>query len=251
MALIDEVLDEEVGSPLEELVEETPQVEDDLPEKYRGKTAKEIAKMHEEAEKLISRQGGEVGELRKVVDDFIKTQTLKESKQEQPIEEEADYFVDPKQAVNKAIDNHPAVKEAKQASLALRQQEVLSKLGAKYPNFMDTVQDPSFAEWVKASRIRTEMFARAETQFDFDAADELLSNWQERQGKSNEVVETANIDRNRQLKAASVTSQGSTETVAKKKFRRADIIKLMQTDPDRYDAMSAEIMQAYKDGRVI
>lgn len=250
MALIDEVLNEELGSPLEELVEE-PIVVEELPEKYRGKTAKEIAKMHEEAEKLISRQGGEVGELRKVVDDFIKTQTLKESKQEQPIEEEADYFVDPKQAVNKAIDNHPAVKEAKQASLAMRQQEVLNKLGSKYPDFMTTVQDPSFVEWVKASRIRTEMFARAETQFDFDAADELLSNWQDRQGKSHEVVETANIDRSRQLKAASVTTQGSTESVAKKKFRRADIIKLMQTDPDRYDAMSTEIMQAYQEGRVI
>lgn len=250
MALIDEVLNEELGSPLEELVEE-PIVVEELPEKYRGKTAKEIAKMHEEAEKLISRQGGEVGELRKVVDDFIKTQTLKESKQEQPIEEEADYFVDPKQAVNKAIDNHPAVKEAKQASLAMRQQEVLNKLGSKYPDFMTTVQDPSFAEWVKASRIRTEMFARAETQFDFDAADELLSNWQDRQGKSHEVVETANIDRSRQLKAASVTTQGSTESVTKKKFRRADIIKLMQTDPDRYDAMSTEIMQAYQEGRVI
>jgi hypothetical protein len=252
MALIDEVLNEEIVSPIEDMEEVTQPVaqEEELPEKYRGKTAKEIAKMHEEAEKLISRQGGEVGELRKVVDDFIKTQTLKEAKKEEP-EEEPDYFVDPKQAVNHAIDNHPAVREAQKASMAMRQQEVLGKLGAKYPDFMNTVRDPSFAEWVKGSRIRTEMFARAETQFDFDAADELLSTWQERQGKTKDVVEAANADRNRQLKAASVTTQGSTESVAKKKYRRADIIKLMQTDPDRYDAMSQEIMQAYKEGRVV
>jgi len=35
--------------------------------------------MHQEAEKLIGKQGSEVGELRQVVDDFIKTQTSKEA----------------------------------------------------------------------------------------------------------------------------------------------------------------------------
>ncbi len=32
---------------------------------------------------------------------------------------------------------------------------------------------------------------------------------------------------------------------------RSDIIKLMQSDPDKYDAMSQEIMAAYREGRVI
>ncbi len=44
------------------------------------KSLKDIVSMHQEAEKLIGRQGSEVGELRRVVDDFIKTQTAKESK---------------------------------------------------------------------------------------------------------------------------------------------------------------------------
>ena len=38
------------------------QVEEDVPEKYRGKSAKEIAQMHMEAEKLIGRPGSEGGE---------------------------------------------------------------------------------------------------------------------------------------------------------------------------------------------
>jgi len=57
-------------------VQTQEQVDDSVPEKYRGKSAKEIAQMHMEAEKLIGRQGSEVGELRRVVDDFIKTQAL-------------------------------------------------------------------------------------------------------------------------------------------------------------------------------
>lgn len=255
MVLIDDVLDDKVLPSIEEDVQETDnqtQEEDDLPEKYRGKSAKEIALMHQQAEKLIGKQGSEVGELRRVVDDFIKTQTLKESKQEDDsTDEPGDYFVDPKKAVRREIDNHPAVKEAKQASLAMRQQEVLSKLGAKFPNFMDTVQDPLFAEWVQASPMRMKMFAQAETQFDYDAADELLSTWQERQSNTRQVEEASKLDKNKQLKAASVNTQGATETVSKKKYRRSDIIKLMQTDPDRYEAMQPEIMAAYREGRVV
>ena len=36
----------------------------------------------------------------------------------------------------------------------------------------------------------------------------------------------------------------------RKVYRRADIIKLMKNDPDRYQAMSEEIMAAYAEGRV-
>ena len=252
MALIEEVLNEDTTSGLEDLevAQELP-VEEELPEKYRGKSAKEIAAMHTEAEKLIGKQGSEVGELRRVVDDFIKAQTLKEAKKEEPEQDDDSFFVDPKSAVKKAIENHPSIKEAQQASMAMRQQEVLGKIGSKHPNYQETIQDPAFADWVKSSRIRMEMYARAETQFDFDAADELLSTWEERQSVAKTVAETTKVDRQQQLKAASVNTQGATDSVAKKKYRRADIIKLMQTDPDRYDAMSSEIMKAYQEGRVI
>ena len=37
--------------------ETTQEKEDDLPEKYKGKSAKEIAEMHQQAEKLIGKQG--------------------------------------------------------------------------------------------------------------------------------------------------------------------------------------------------
>jgi hypothetical protein len=252
MAIVEEVLNEDTTSGLEELeVAQDLPVEDDLPEKYRGKSAKEIALMHTEAEKLIGKQGSEVGELRRVVDDFIKTQTLKEARKEEPEQDDDSFFVDPKSAVKRAIENHPSIKEAQQASMAMRQQEVLGKIGAKHPDYQKTVQDPAFADWIKSSRIRMEMYARAETQFDYDAADELLSNWEERQNVAKTVAETTKVDRQQQLKAVSVNTQGATDSISKKKYRRADIIKLMQTDPDRYDAMSNEIMKAYQEGRVI
>lgn len=254
---IDDVLESKlevstIDEPLDEVKEEVKQEEtDDLPEKYRGKTAKEIIEMHKEAEKLIGRQGSEVGELRKVVDDFIKTQTSVKSKNEAEVEEEVDFFADPDRAVRKAIDKHPSVLEAKEASFAMRKEQTLNALAQKHGDFMKDVQDPSFVEWIKGSRVRTELFARAEAQLDFDAADELLSTWNERKKVTQTIVDDSKQDRDNKLKAADVGSQGASETASRKKYRRSDIIKLMQTDPDRYDAMSDEIMKAYAEGRVI
>lgn len=235
---------------VEEKVETKP-VEDDVPEKYRGKSLKDIVSMHQEAEKLIGRQGSEVGELRKVVDDFIKTQTAKESKNEEAAVSDDEFFVEPKNAVKKAIDNHPAIKQAQEAALLMKREQTLSQIKSEFPNVEEIVGAPEFADWIKSSRVRTELFARAETQYDYDSAKELISTWIEKQNITKKVAETSKIDRDQQLKAADVGSQGATESVAKKKYRRSDIIKLMQTDPDRYDAMSEEIMAAYRENRVI
>jgi hypothetical protein len=51
------------------------------------------------------------------------------------------------------------------------------------------------------------------------------------------------------LKAAGVDVGGSGE-VSRKIYRRADLIKLKMTDPDRYMALEAEILDAYATGRV-
>jgi hypothetical protein len=236
----------------EEVVEEVEATEDDgLPEKYKGKSAKEIAEMHQQAERLIGKQGSEVGELRKVVDDFISTQTLKESQtREAPVSTE-EFYDNPTQNVDKRIDGHPAIKEAQKAAKDMKRTATLTRLNAEYPDLEETVQDPNFAEWIKGSRVRSELYNRAEVEFDYDAAKELLGNWSDKKERVAKVAETSKIDKSNQLKAASIGSKGNNEPVSKKKYRRSDIIKLMQTDPDKYDALSDEIMLAYQEGRVI
>ncbi len=222
---------------------------EDVPEKYRGKSAADLVRMHQEAEKLIGRQGSEVGELRHIVDDFIKTQ--QSQRQQEATVEETDYFTDPQKAVGYQIDNHPAIKQAQEAAVALKRQETASKLKNTHPDFEGIVSDPAFGEWIKASKVRAELYMRADSQYDFDSANELLATWKERKELSNKMTEVSAVDRKQQLKAATTSvGGGSDEGVGKKVFRRADIIKLMQTDPDRYDAMQNEIMAAYREGRV-
>jgi hypothetical protein len=243
---------QEIDQPIAEEVQEEvvqQQEAEEIPEKYKGKDLKEIIRMHSEAEKLIGRQGSEVGELRKIVDDFIKAQTTN-SQQPAQEDQEIDFFADPQQAIAKAIENHPKVKQAEMAALQMKQAETISKLRERHPDFMDIAQNVSFQEWVSASKVRTELFARANN-YDYDSADELISNWKERKQVAQTTANAEKQDRERQLKAATATAAKSSEEAPSKKiYRRADIIKLMQTDPDKYDLMQDEIMNAYREGRV-
>ena len=231
--------------------EPTP-VEEDVPEKYKGKSTAEIVRMHQEAEKLLGKQSGEVGELRSGVDSYIQTQLddTPTPKQESD-DEDIDFFSDPDKAVERAIANHPSIKKAEEANLNNRRETAQSKLQSRHPDMNDIIQDSKFVEWIKASKIRTQLFAQADRQYDYDAADELFTNWKERQGA---VAQAASVEKDTRKAAVKKASTGSTkgtgEQRAKKVYRRSDIIKLMKTDPDRYMALSDEITQAYAEGRV-
>lgn len=226
-----------------------------IPDKYKGKTVEEIVKMHQEAEKLIGRQAQEVHEVRSLADQLLKQQ-LESKKQEKPVETvpEEDFFADPKQAVLKTVDQHPAVLEAKQASLELKRMQTAQKLQSKHPDFMDIAQNADFHEWVKASPIRVDLFTKADAEFDFNSADELLSTYKAIKGtqvndKKAQAAATEAKAQETALRAAAVDTGGSGES-SRKIYRRADLIKLRMTDPDRYMALQDEILAAYNEGRV-
>lgn len=251
--LLDEREDEILESQEPEQAEEVAEEQSSIPEKYRGKSLEDLVQMHQEAEKLVGRQGDEVGELRKVVDEYIRTQ-LQESqapKQQQEPDEEIDFFVDPKKAMSRAIENHPKIREAEEYSQQYRKQNALAQLQAKHPDMQSILQDTKFAEWVKASKVRTRLFVEADQEYNYESADELFSLWKERAAV---VQQTNNMEqqaRKQSLKAASTgNARGTGEAARKKIYRRADIIKLMKTDPERYHSLSDEIFKAYAEGRV-
>jgi len=226
-----------------------------IPEKYKGKTLEDIVKMHQEAEKLIGRQAQEVHEVRSLADQLLKQQ-LEAKQQARPIEQaqEEDFFADPKLAVSRAVDQHPSVLEAKQATIELKKMKTAQQLQSKHPDFMDIARDPSFHDWVKASPVRIDLFTKADAEFDFPAADELLSTYKElkqiRAAQQKEQISSVETKaQETALRAASVDVGGSGE-VSRKIYRRADLIKLKMTDPERYMALQDEILQAYAEGRV-
>jgi hypothetical protein len=230
--------------------EPEPEVDEDLPEKYRNKSVKDIIAMHQNAEQLLGKQGQEVGELRKVVDDFIQSQNVNAHAAQEEFNED-DFFLNPKEAVSKMLETHPSIQQAQQAATQLKQQEVVSKLKNTHPDFLNIVQDQKFLEWVSKSNIRTRLLREADQGYDFDAANELLSLWKERQQTVQTTIETEKKNRKEQVKSASTgTSQGSGERPSRKIYRRADIIELMRKDPQRYEDLMPEIRKAYAEGRV-
>lgn len=235
---------------------DTSEPVEELPEKYRGKSAIEIAKMHQEAEKLIGRQANEVHEVRSLADQLLKQQLDSKAREAKPIEEslEDDFFADPASAVNRQVEKHPAVLEARQAALEMKRMKTAQQLSSKHPDFATIASDAGFQDWVKASAIRLNLFAKADAEFDFESADELLSTYKELKQikQQNQSTQTAAVESKAQeqaMRAATVDVGGAGET-SRKVYRRADLIKLRMTDPDRYMQMSDEIMTAYSEGRV-
>ena len=246
----DEMLGELEAVEKQKLETSVEPMSNDIPDKYRGKELSDIIKMHQEAEKLIGKQAQEVGEVRKLADELIK-QNL--AGKPQPIKEEepeVDFFENPQAAVRKTVDNHPDVLAARQAGQEFKKMQIQQKLASEHPDFTQIVQDPDFANWVKSSPIRIGLYAKADGEFDYDSANELLSTYKQLKGvKAKQTTDAGETQRKSNLKAATVDVGGSGES-GKRVYRRADLIRLKMTDPNRYDALSDEIMQAYQEGRV-
>lgn len=260
MALIDNESLEGNEIEIEEQIQETPreeqtQVSDSvldkiIPDKYKNKSLEDIVKMHQEAEKMIGKQAQEVHEVRSLADQLLKRQLEEGNKQTVESAPEVDFFENPQDSINRAIENNPAVLEAKQANLEFKRMKTAQQLSAKHPDMNTLVQDTGFQEWVKASPVRLSLYAKADAEFDFSSADELLSTYKElKQVRNNNVQEAGKQQKAQALRAAGVDSGGSGE-VAKKVYRRADLIRLKMTDPDRYEQLQPEIMAAYTEGRV-
>lgn len=225
--------------------------EEDVPEKYKGKSTVEIIQMHKEAEKLLGKHSSEVGELRKIVDDFVKANLETAHNGGKEVEEELDFFDDPKKAVEAAIARDPALAEVRNLSKQMKEQAFMNKLNTEYPEHVELANDQGFVDWVTSSTIRQQLYQRAANEYDWESAEELLSNWKALSKAKQTAQETQKVDLKQERKKASTgSSKPSGESKSKKIYRRSDIINLMRTDPNRYAELSDEIMTAYSEGRV-
>lgn len=245
----DENLDKDELEAVSEQLDKLNEEADNIPDKYRNKSLEEVIKMHQEAEKLIGKQAQEVGEVRKLADELIKNNLASKTQQVEE-EPEVDFFEDPRKAVQKTVEAHPDVLAARQAAQEFKKMQVQQKLQQAHPDFAQIVQDPGFADWVKGSSVRMALYSKADAEFDFDSANELLSTFKELRGVRAKQTESAGeAIRKKDMKTAAVDVGGTGES-SKRVYRRADLIRLKMTDPNRYEALQPEIMAAYAEGRV-
>ena len=259
------VVDEapQTGEPITEIQEvtqevqneETQQPEPDIPAKYAGKSMEEVIKMQQEAESLMSRQADELGQQRKLMQSLIEAQNnaTDTTPPEEPVAQEDNFFDDPVNAVNKAIENHPDVIKAREERMGNVQKHNLESLDKAYPDWQETVKDSSFQKFIGDSATRTEMFRKADSEYRSDLAIELFD-WYSQTRMSSATQEAVAGEKSKVEKAMKQTSsesRSSGDSVGGKKvYRRADLINLQVTDPRRYEALSDEIQSAYQEGRV-
>ena len=240
-----------------ETQEESPTTPD-IPDKFSGKSVEDIVKSYQNLEQELGRKSQEIGELRQLSDSFLKAEISRNDGQTSLQSEnsngetESDFFEDPSKAVNSLIENHPKFREFQEFQAKQSQDTSKVQLEQTHPDYVDIVQDSKFQDWVKASTFRTDLFQAADA-YNYEAADELLTHWKERSmiDKTAEVKEQQKATRKKNLKAGKTESRVSSESTAGKKiYRRADLIRLKQSDPTRYADLADEIFNAYAEGRV-
>jgi len=245
----------QVAQPEQEVKQEA-----EVPEKYKGKSLDEIVRMHQEAEKLIGRQAQEVGENRKLLDQFIKQQLEQKHDTQQPVKaQEIDWFEDPAKAVNQAVENNPILKQLQEQQAQQAQLVALQTIEKAHPDYLDIAQSEDFAQWVQGSKVRMGIFAKANN-YDVDSAFELLETYKSLRNVKTQKAEqvkaadeslkkTESENRSKALKTAAVQEGGTGES-SKPVYRRADLIRLRMQDPKRYEDMADDILSAYNEGRV-
>jgi hypothetical protein len=250
----DEVVDEQFTEEqeAEAPVEDNAEGEYQVPERFRDKSMQDVLKSYQHLEKKMQEQGDELGQLRplkRYADELL----TRKSEPQVEAEEAVDFFDNPEAAVRREIENSPDIQQMREQNQVQSQQAEIQRLAIAHPDYMSVVQDNSFQEWIGQSPVRINLFQQANNNYNFDAGNELLSNWKERQmiTKTEEVKRAEETKRKDGLKAGKGVSKASGESTAGKKiYRTADLIRLKQTEPARYDDLADEIMLAYQEGRV-
>lgn len=254
----DEVIDELEPEVLEPEVTEDPEVPGEtfeVPEKFKDKSIEDVIKSYTEVEKELGRKNNEVGELRKLADDFIRQQlSVADSPTSDAVKEtnvDVDTLLeDPTKAINDVLDDNPRIKALEEQLHNAKIAEQKAGFEKKHGDWQDLLQSQDFQEWVTASPIRQKMLMEADQNYDYAMADEVFSLYKEVRGKVvEEAKEKAEAERKDKLKKASGEKANSGAT-SKKVYRRKDLIRMKIEDPQRYAAMESEILKAYQEKRV-
>jgi hypothetical protein len=241
----DAIEEQESAAQTESVVDEV------IPEKYRGKSIKELVDIAEHANKSMGRYANELGEVRRLADELIRSQIKPQEKE--PARPEVDFFENPQEAIRQAVEANPKVLAAENYALQAQREMAKQKLAQLHPDSGVIVQDEKFVEWVNASPVRKRLFQEADN-YNVDAANELFSTFKElkaaRQGSGQaQVSDEEKASRAKTMTAAAVDTGGSGER-SKKIYKRSDILRIMAFDKKKYEAMSDEISRAYREGRV-
>lgn len=233
-----------------------------IPERFKGKSAEEIAKSYVELEALNSRHAQSLGEMRKTVDELISLE-LRRNKPTQDTPENTkpvtvdELYENPEEAIRKVVDKTASTRVEKlEQDLA---QERLARAKAEFtkqfPTWEQDVYNPEFVQWIHAKPHRVSLARRADSG-DFGAAEELFGTYYDQIEAKRSKQDRE--DRKRQVKAASLESPGASVPDETETFSRRKLMdqRLLAKKGNREAAAwlndnAERIAIAYEEGRVV
>lgn len=247
----------EVGSTTETEQSTTTQI----PDKYRGKSVDDLITMHQNAERRLSQQGNELGEVRRLADQLIgvrATDNAKRQEPRKPITVDA-LLADPEQVLTQTLANSPVAQQ--QATQAERLDRLEMNVQQRdfvrsYPEFNKDMQDPSFHDWIQRNPLRKDLAVKAYNS-DYTAANNLWSLWDEQKQLTSGGNKTA--AQKQVVQNAKTLKGGSSESAPPKTYSRAKLMELRAKVADGDPAaiarwsdedFQAKLVEAYQKGLV-
>jgi len=249
---------------------------DDVPEKYRGKSARELLDVVVNQDSHIGRQGQELGTLRNQVGTLqgqVETALrLREGNHDSRVdvgtEEELDdnaFIINPRDAVSKTVQRETREQENRLARL--EQQAAAIDFGRRYPTAQTDLEDPAFVDFVQRSQVRQGLAQRAfadRDAIDYGAAEELWDLYEDfksfqPQGQATPNNETASqeaVSQEPTKQAPQMVTTGSSGDVGgshKPTYSQAALNRMQAEQPDLYWANDTQrkINEARAEGRVL
>jgi len=223
---------------------------------YVEKSREELEQMLDQKESMIGRQSNEVAEVRRKIEDLETANRYVAGQLNQPVDakpssEELDYFGDPAKAIDKSIEDHPALRRTQEDLNRMRAETAAREIETRHPGASSLITTPEFTNFIASSPSRAVSFKSALSQMDISILDELIGAYKTTTQPSPEVEAMKNQSRTESVKqASSGSATGSSEKTGGKIIRRDDVVRLIKTDPERYNRLYPEIKKAYAEGRV-
>lgn len=230
-----------------------------IPDKFREKSAEEIIQSYQELEKAYGRQAQTVGQLRKSVDQLLEFNTPSKSEPVEPPKPLSadDFYENPDDAVRRVVREETTGKLDKvtQELDRTRRELTLKDFESRHPDWKDKAQSPEFVNWVNERPYRARLAAQAD-QYDFDAAEELFSMYEDSSRGRKEHQDRQH--RSEQLERAGLESGAASQPPMTKTFSRFDLLnkRIRAKQGDRKAAMwlsenGQAIQRAYEEGRIV
>lgn len=248
----DNNLQDDVADQLEQSFE--------VPEKYKGKTTEDVIRMHMEAEKERSRLGNEVGTLRSMADQLMGLQQAKTEqtrKERKPITTD-ELLTNPDESIERALADNPVLAKTQEHIKRLELSLAQSQFEREFPEYMDDLGNPEFANWIKTNKVRTALGVAANSG-DYEAASSLWSLWKERQSDLESTKQTKKELRKKEERLGTLEGSGTQGMQQDKVYKRLDFMELQRKalsgDPEAKAKWNdpnfqQERLRAYADKRV-